>query len=47
MARLNRILDVALEERDEVLASHCRRVIQREIIRNARAMARIEAGGAL
>lgn len=47
MAHLNRILDIALDSRDDALASHCRRVIQREIVRNARAMARIEAGGTL
>lgn len=46
MARLNRILDIAIEARDEALGAHCRRVIQREIVRNARAMARIESGGA-
>jgi hypothetical protein len=45
MAHLNRILDVAFESHDDSLVSHCRRVIQREIARNARAMARIEAGG--
>ena len=47
MAHLNRILDVAFESHDESLVAHCRRVIQREIARNARAMARIEAGGSL
>lgn len=46
MARLNRILDVAIDSHDDTLASHCRQVIQREVARNARAMARIEAGGA-
>ena len=42
MARLNRILDLAVDSRDDDLASHCRRVIQREVVRNARAMAKIE-----
>ena len=46
MARLSRILDSAIDSKDDDLASHCRRVIQREVARNARAMARIEAGGA-
>lgn len=46
MARLNRILDVAVDSHDDELTAHCRRVLQREIARNARAMARIEAGGA-
>jgi hypothetical protein len=45
MAHLSRILDVAFESHDDSLVAHCRRVIQREIARNARAMARIEAGG--
>ncbi len=46
MARLNRILDVAVDSHDDTLASHCRRVIQREVARNARAMTKIEAEGA-
>lgn len=44
MAHLNRILDVAYDEHDHALAEHCKLVIQHEIARNARAMARIEAG---
>ncbi len=46
MARLSRILDLAIDSKDDDLASHCRRVIQREVARSARAMARIAAGGA-
>jgi len=45
MAHLNRILDIAYDSHDHALEAHCRVVIQREIARNARAMARIEAGG--
>jgi hypothetical protein len=44
MAHLNRILDIAVESEDFALARRCRRTIQREIARNARTMARIEAG---
>lgn len=45
MARLNRILDVAVDSHDDTLAGHCRQVLQREIARDARVMARIQAGG--
>ncbi len=43
MASLNRILDIAVDSHDADLTSHCRRVMQREIARNARAMAKLEA----
>lgn len=45
MAHLNRILDIARLDNDEALANHCRLVIQREIARSARVMARISAEG--
>ncbi len=45
MAHLSRILDIAVDSHDIDLMAHARRVIQREIARNARAMARIEERG--
>jgi len=46
MARLHRILDVAVDSDDHELMAHTRRVIQREIARNARMMVRIQERGA-
>ncbi|HTQ04554.1 MAG TPA: hypothetical protein VMI54_11890 [Polyangiaceae bacterium] len=39
MARLNRILDIAQDKKDNALAAHARLVIQKEIARDARVMA--------
>ena len=47
MAHLNRILDIAVGDRDPVLAGRCRIVMQREVARNIRVMASFESiGGA-
>jgi len=45
MAQLNRILDVAMDKGDAALAAHCRYVIQRDIARDARILARIRMNG--
>jgi hypothetical protein len=38
MARLNRILDIAQDKKDDALASHAKQVIQREVARDSRVM---------
>jgi hypothetical protein len=43
IARLNRIIDLAEEQHVAALAEHARRVLAREIARDARAMAELRA----